>query len=90
MTDTCNLLSNTTLQDNLALRGGRRTLALDPIEAPSEIIELTEDLSQATLDLRELPLEQGDQLMEFATRHDCSLTARSGELQECPMRDASR
>lgn len=56
----------------LALRG-RRALAFDPIETPSEIIELAEDLSQATLDLRELTLQQGDQLMEFSARHTALL-----------------
>jgi hypothetical protein len=86
MTDTYGLVSKGTLK---AIRtiGGRRSLALDSIEAPSEIFEVPEDLSQAPLELRELALEQRDQLMEFAARHQCSLTARSRELQECSMRD---
>jgi hypothetical protein len=87
MTDIYKLFSNTMLQDVRALRG-RRALALDPIETPGEVVELAEDLPQATLDLRELTLEQGDQLMELAARHECSLTARSRALQECSMRDA--
>jgi len=84
---TYKLVSNTMLKDVLGPRW-RGALALDSIEAPSKIIELAEDLSQTALDLRELTLEQCDQLMKFAARHDCSLTARSDALQECSMRDA--
>jgi hypothetical protein len=66
------LLADAALElfETLAQRGD----LLEPIQTPRDLVELAEHLAQAPVDLRELTLEERDQLVELSARHSVSFT----------------